>query len=154
MQIEHLYISPAHNYFGHHGKPAGESPVIEVQEVECVAGKGLSGDRFFDHKDNYKGQVTFFSMEIYDCLCEKLGVTDKEPYVFRRNVMTRGVDLNTLIGREFELQGVTFLGTEEARPCYWMEQAFAVGAEAAMQGFGGLRARILTDGILKVSQLN
>jgi MOSC domain-containing protein YiiM len=62
------------------------------------------------------------------------------------------LELNEFIGREFEIQGVRFFGTEECRPCYWMDQAFAPGAEAAMKGRGGLRARILTDGTLRVSR--
>lgn len=148
MVIVRLYISPQHNYFGHHGKPPGEAPMVEVDRVECVAGKGLKGDRFFDFKQDYKGQVTFFSEEVYESLCEKLQVSDREPYVFRRNIVVRGVDLNALIGQEFEIQGVRFAGTQECTPCYWMDQAFAPGAEQALKGRGGLRARILTDGVL------
>lgn len=151
MEILHLYISPEHNYFGHHGQPAGTAPVIEVPQVECVAGKGLVGDRFFGWKDDYKGQVTFFEHEQYERLCEKLGVMGVTPSAFRRNVITKGVDLNTLIGVEFEVQGVRFLGTQECSPCYWMDQAFAEGAELALKGHGGLRAKILSDGILKTS---
>lgn len=150
IQIEHLYISPGHNYFGHHGHPPDHHPMVEVAEVECVAGKGLRGDRFFEHKENYKGQVTFFSMEIYEELCRALDIQNKAPSAFRRNVLTRGVDLNELINREFEIQGIRFAGVCECSPCYWMDQAFGPGAEAALQGRGGLRARILTDGILKV----
>jgi len=52
-----------------------------------------------------------------------------------------------VIGREFEIQGVRFHGTEECRPCYWMEQAFAPGANEFLKGRGGLRAEILSDGI-------
>ena len=148
MTIVHLYISPEHNFFGHHGQPPGNSPMMEVDRVECVAGKGLKGDRFFGFKDNYKGQVTFFSEEVYERLCEQLQTLDREPTVFRRNIVVRGVDLNSLIGREFEIQGVRFAGTQECSPCYWMDQAFAPGAEAALKGHGGLRARILTDGVL------
>jgi MOSC domain-containing protein YiiM len=148
MQILHLYISSEHNYFGHHGQPAGEAPMIEVETVECVTNKGLVGDRFFDHKDNYKGQVTFFAHEIYERLCEQFQIMGVEPSVFRRNIITKNVDLNALIGQEFEVQGVRFLGTEECKPCYWMDQAFAEGAEEAMKGNGGLRARVLSDGVL------
>lgn len=150
MRIEYLYLSPGHNYFGHHGKPAGDNQTIEVREVECVAGKGIVGDRFFDYKEDYKGQITFFSLETYQRLCQQLDVHDKSPAVFRRNVVVSGVDLNSLIGKTFELQGITFQGSEEARPCYWMDQAFAPGAEEALRGHGGLRARILTNGTLKV----
>jgi MOSC domain-containing protein YiiM len=70
------------------------------------------------------------------------------PALARRNVITRGVDLNELIGQEFELQGVRFLGIEECRPCYWMDGAFAPGAQEFLKGRGGLRAKILTDGKL------
>jgi len=52
---------------------------------------------FFD----YKGQMTFFAAEISDALCRELARRDKAPSVFRRNVITRGVNLNALIGREF-----------------------------------------------------
>ncbi len=151
MQILHLYISPEHNYFGHHGQPPGEAPMIEVATVECVAGKGLVGDRFFDFKEDYKGQVTFFAQEVYERLSQDLQVIGVPPSAFRRNVITQGIDLNTLIGLEFEVQGVRFLGTTECTPCYWMDQAFAPGAEAGLKGNGGLRARILSSGVLRAS---
>ena len=147
----HLYISPAHNYFGHHGQPAGEHPVLEVESLECVAGHGLRGDRFFDYRDSYKGQITFFAEEVYTALCDALGLSDVPISAVRRNVITRGIDLNTLIGVEFEVQGVLFRGMEECRPCYWMNQAIGPGAEKLLKGRGGLRARILTDGELRVS---
>ena len=150
ITIQHLFISPGHNFFGHHGKPPGENPMVEVQEVRCFAGRGLEGDRFLDFKADYKGQVTFFSAEIYDELRARFGAWDKPPSAFRRNVITRGVDLNTLIGREFTIQGVRFMGTTECSPCYWQDGAFAPGTEEALQGRGGLRAKILSDGVLKV----
>jgi MOSC domain-containing protein YiiM len=146
--IERLFISPGHNYFGHHGKPADQHALIEVAEIECVAGRGIRGDRSFDYKDNYQGQITFFAWEVYVDLCRQFSVKEESPGVFRRNAVTRGLNLNALIGQEFELQGVAFAGTAECKPCYWMNQAFASGAEAAMQGRGGLRARILTSGWL------
>ena len=166
FRVEHLYLSPGHNYFGHHGQTAGEHPLVEVDTVECVAGRGLRGDRFFDHKEDYKGQITFFAAEIYDDLCATLlpssdsgsqpstlnSLRSPPPSVFRRNVITRGIDLNTLIGKPFELQGVRFEGMAECSPCYWMDQAFAPGANDFLKGRGGLRARILTDGRLRVVQ--
>jgi MOSC domain-containing protein YiiM len=57
-----------------------------------------------------------------------------------------------LIGKEFEIQGVRFLGTEEASPCFWMDQAFGEGAEDALRGKGGLRAKILDDGVLRTEE--
>jgi hypothetical protein len=147
--IRHLYISPGHNFFGHHGEPAGTNPTVEVPEVHCVAGQGLEGDRFFGFKENYKGQATLFAYETYQRLCEAFGVHDKDPGVFRRNIITEGLDLPALIGKEFELQGVQFFGTQESAPCHWMNEAFASGAEEALRGNGGLRVRILSDGLLR-----
>jgi MOSC domain-containing protein YiiM len=147
--IKHIYISPGHNFFGHHGLPPGEHDIVECEEAHLVAGRGIEGDRFFDFKSDYKGQVTFFSHEIFERLCEQLDIWDKPPSVLRRNLITRGIDLNALIGKEFEIQGIRFLGTQESTPCYWMNQAFGEGAESALMGHGGLRARVLSDGLLR-----
>lgn len=149
MKIEHLYISPDHNYVGHFGKPAGENPILEVDEIECVAGSGIRGDRYFDHKPDFKGQITFFEAETHERLCAEFGIEGKGPDTYRRNVVVRGQDLNEWIGKEFEVQGIRFLGTEEAKPCFWMNEAFCEGAEEALKGHGGLRARILIDGVLR-----
>ena len=150
IRIERIYISPGHNFYGHQDQPPGEHPTVAVNEIECVAGKGLFGDRFFGFKENYKGQVTFFAAEVFDDVCQKLGASGKSPGVTRRNVITRGVDLNSLVGKTFQVQGVEFEGVAECSPCHWMNHAIAPGAEAALHGRGGLRARVLTDGVLRV----
>ena len=151
MDIRHLYISAGNNFFGHHGRPPDTHPAVEVPEIECVAGHGIKGDRFFDYRQNYKGQITFFSLEIFGELCAALGARDCSPGAVRRNVVTSGVDLLELIGRDFEVQGVRLRGTEHCRPCYWMDQAVAAGAEEFLKqkNAGGLRARILSDGVIR-----
>ena len=149
MKITRLFISPDHNYVGHYGKPAGTNPIIEVDEIECVAGSGIKNDRYFDHKPDFKGQITFFEQDTHDRLCEEFGVFDKGPDSYRRNVIVEDQDLNELIGKEFEIQGVRFLGTEEAKPCFWMEEALCKGALKFLVGKGGLRARILEGGVLR-----
>jgi MOSC domain-containing protein YiiM len=123
--------------------------MIEVSSIECMAGRGIRGDRYFDFKDDYKGQVTFFSLDVFDQLCGELQVEGAVPSAVRRNIFTRGVDLNKWIGQDFEVQGVRFHGTEESRPCYWMDRAIAPGTQNFLKGRGGLRARILTDGVLR-----
>ncbi len=151
IEIVHLYVSQAHNYFGHHGREPGEHAIVEVREARCLAGRGIEGDRFCDHKNNYKGQITFFEWEVYDSLRAECGGVDRPPSAFRRNAITRGADLNSLIGASFEIQGIRFQGAEECRPCHWMNQAFHSEAEKRLKGRGGLRARILSDGILRVA---
>jgi MOSC domain-containing protein YiiM len=149
MRVEQLFISPGHNFFGRQGQPAGGSPILGVDQVECVAARGLRGDRFFDFKENYKGQITFFSLEVFDALRGELNLPDAQPQVTRRNAFVRGANLNALIGTEFEVQGVRFAGVEESKPCHWMNVALGPGAEEWLRGRAGLRCRILTDGVLR-----
>ena len=153
VEICHLYISPGHNFVGHAGREPDNHAAIEVPKIECVAGRGIRGDRFFDFKDDYKGQITFFSLDVFDQLCAALGVSNCPPSSVRRNVFTRDVDLNDLIGRDFEIQGVHFRGTQQCAPCYWMDRAIAPGAEKFLKGRGGLRAKILSDGELRSNAL-
>jgi MOSC domain-containing protein YiiM len=148
-KLERLYLSPAHNFFGHHGQPAGEHPTLPASELHCVAGRGIRGDRFFDYRPDYPGQITFFALEVFEELGRAVAMRTATPAALRRNVVTRGLDLLALVGREFCLQGVWFRGACECKPCYWMDTVVAPGAEAWLRGRGGLRARILTDGVLR-----
>ena len=122
--------------------------MVEVPEIECVAGHGIRGDRFYDYRDNYKGQITFFSLEVFERLAAHFGLTDESASVLRRNVIVSGIDLNGLIGEEFAIQGVRLRGTAHCKPCYWMNHAVGAGAEEFLQGNGGLRAQILADGTI------
>jgi MOSC domain-containing protein YiiM len=149
LEIHRLYISPGHNFFGHHGREPDNFPAVEAPALDCVRGRGIRGDRFFDYKVDYKGQITFFALEVFDQLCEAFTVRDCSPALLRRNAITRGVDLNGFIDKQFEIQGIRFYGTGECKPCYWMDRAIAPGAENFLTGRGGLRARILSDGILR-----
>jgi len=149
VEVCHLYISVGHNFVGHHGREPDTHPMIEVPMIECAAGRGIRGDRYFDFKDDYKGQITFFSLEIFDELCGALQIQSCSPALVRRNVITSSLDLNELIDQDFEVQGVRFHGMEECRPCYWMDQAIAPGAHEFLKGRGGLRAKILCDGQLR-----
>ena len=94
--------------------------------------------------------MTFFRWETLLEAREKFGVPTLSPAVFRRNVITEGLDLDVLLERRFTLGGVEFEGTGEARPCHWMNSVVAPGAEEWLMGRGGLRAKILSDGALAV----
>jgi MOSC domain-containing protein YiiM len=150
MLIRQIFISPGHNYFGHHGKAPDDYPLVEVPRIECVAGHGIRGDRFYDYRENYKGQITFFSSEAFEKLSEHLDLPSKSPGVLRRNVIVSGIDLHELIGEEFFIQGVRFRGTGHCKPCYWLDHAFAPGTEEFLEENGGLRAEILSDGAIVV----
>jgi len=149
IRIEQLFVSPGHNFFGHHGGPAGRHPILSVPSVTCVAGRGIEGDRFFDYRPDYKGQITFFAAEIFEALERELSLEGAQPSSLRRNVIIRGLSLPDLVDQEFAVQGVRFRGTEECRPCYWMNDSLRhLAAEEWLRGRGGLRARILSDGTI------
>ena len=152
IRLEHIFLADGHAYFGRHGQLAADHPVRSVEAVECVAGQGLRGDRFFGYKPDYRGQVTLFSREVLDQLRDAFGCPALDPAATRRNLLVSGLDLPALIGAEFHLQGVRLEGVEECRPCYWMNQALAPGAEAWLKGRGGLRCRIHTSGWLRVDR--
>ena len=149
VEILGIYVSPGHDFRGHHGKPRGNSPVDHATEAECVTGQGIRGDRYFGFKDNYKGQITFFDQAVHEAIAAQFGVTPN-PSAYRRNVMLAGIDLNELIGKRFALGEALFEGTEECSPCYWMNQAVAPGVEDFLKNQGGLRARILESGALRM----
>ena len=150
MIIRQIFVSPGHNYFGHHGRAPDNFPMVEVSSIECVAGSGIRGDRFYDYRDDYKGQITFFSSEVFERLAAHFGLTNNSAGDLRRNAVVSGVNLNELIGGEFSIQGVRLRGMAHCKPCYWMNHAVAPGAEEFLQGNGGLRAQILTDGVIAV----
>ncbi len=147
--LRYLYLAESHNYVGHFGREPGTSPMLQVQRLPVRAGRGIPGDRFFDWRPDFKGQISFFANEVLEDIASRFPGQRLLPSMVRRNVITAQVDLNAWIGREFQCQGIHFFGTEECRPCHWMNVAIGPGAESAMKGRGGLRARILTDGYLR-----
>ena len=148
VDVCHLYVSAGHNYRGRHGKGSLSHPVGDREVIECVAGRGIRGDRYFDYKEDFKGQITFFENEVYEAVKSRFALPALEPSAFRRNVIIRGVPLKELIGNRFSLQGLEFEGVEEATPCYWMDEACAEGVEEFLMGRGGLRARVRSGGEL------
>lgn len=151
VETLHLYVSAGHDFKGRHGQSRDENEIEDRAEIEVVAGSGVVGDRYFDHKPDFKGQITFFEAEVWEAVRTKFEVQELPASAFRRNVIVRGIDLNQLIGKTFTYQGVTFSGSEEAKPCYWMDEACAPGVEDFLKGKGGLRCRILTNGRLKTT---
>jgi MOSC domain-containing protein YiiM len=143
-----ICISPGHDFVGRHGQDRLNHGIVEVERARCVAGMGIEGDRYYGHRDNYKGQITFFSETVAQDLETSLQVAEMDRSVMRRNVLIDGIDLNSLIGKRFQIGDVVFTGSEECAPCYWMDRAVAPGAHAFLKGNGGLRCRVEETGWL------
>lgn len=150
-ELLEIWISPGNDFRGRHGQERLEHGIQELLEVECVAGMGLRGDRYFGCKPDFKGQVTFFDATVVQAVRDQFSQPALSSSVFRRNLIVSGVDLAAWVGKRFRFQGVDFEASEECKPCHWMNTAVAHGVEEFLKtNFrGGLRARILSDGILK-----
>ena len=71
IELVHLFVSEGHNFSGRHGKGALNHEIEDRDVIDCVAGRGIRGDRYYDHKENYKGQVTFFDHDVYEEVKDK-----------------------------------------------------------------------------------
>jgi molybdopterin synthase catalytic subunit len=147
-----IWISDGNDFRGRHEKGRLEHPIRSVPQIECVAGMGLRGDRYFGYKPDFKGQVTFLDAAAVDAVRDKFSTPELSSSVFRRNLVVSGINLSDWVGKRFRFQGVEFEASEECKPCYWMDQVVGPGAEEFLKSHfrGGLRARILSTGELKV----
>ncbi len=131
------------------------APMRSVAEAEAVAGEGLAGDR-------YRDQAGFYSpkprpgRELSLIEAEALEAAERDydcalaPEQSRRNLLTRGVALNHLVGRRFRIGEVELLGAGLCEPCRRLEELSFDGAYRALVHRGGLRAQILRGGEIRV----
>ena len=125
--------------------------------VEAVAGRGLEGDRYYrgegiynDRDDLDPSDVTLIEVEALEAAAEDYGV-EFEAGAHRRNVTTRGVALNHLVGERFRVGGAVVEGTGLCEPCGYMESlAGQADGAAALEHRGGLDARIVESGRIGV----
>jgi molybdopterin synthase catalytic subunit len=151
-ELREIWISTGNDFRGRHEKGRLDHGISGVSEVECVAGMGLRGDRYFGYKPDFKGQVTFFDAAVVQAVRDQFAQPDLSSSVFRRNLIVLGIDLAAWQSRKFRFQGIDFEASEECKPCYWMDQVVGPGAEEMLKVNcrGGLRARVLSSGILRV----
>jgi MOSC domain-containing protein YiiM len=141
----------------------GSAPLSAVAEAKAVAGQGLEGDRYFlkqgtftDNPNVTGRQVTLIESEAIDALerdyGKKIGHLES-----RRNIMTRGVPLNHLVGKEFNVGSVRMRGVRLSEPCNHMASLVDETAKDKIRlGLvhrGGLRADIVTDGVIRVGDV-
>ena len=150
--IHDIWISPGHDFKERHGRGRMDHGMRRVGVAACDAGMGIAGDRYHGENPGSKTQITFVAREIVDDMFRTLGVADPDYSALRRNVLVSGADLNSLIGKTFSIGDAVFEGVEECKPCYWMDQAVAPGANAFLAGRGGLRCRILAGGTLRCGE--
>ena len=128
---------------------AAEAPVRLVDEATASAGRGLEGDRYYDGHGTFSNvhahghDLTLVEAEALD----ELGVSPEEA---RRNVVTRGIDLNALVGRRFTVGEIECLGQRLCEPCAHLERLGSPGLLRSLVHKGGLRADVVSDGVIRV----
>jgi hypothetical protein len=124
------------------------------QVVDLRAGRGIVGDRYFDGTGTFSAsekhgqQLTLIEAEVLDALRDE-GL-DLAPADARRNIVTRGVDLNALVGQEFQIGTAICIGRRLCEPCSHLQRLTGTALLRPMVHRGGLRADILTSGVVHV----
>lgn len=129
-------------------RPARDVPMVEVAQAQVVAGKGLVGDRY--GSGSGKRGITLIQAEHLPAIAALSGRDDVLPALLRRNLVVSGLPLVALKGRRFRIGEAVFEGTQPCDPCSRMEDALGPGGYNAMRGHGGLCARVLKDGVIRV----
>ena len=129
--------------------------MVPVERVRALAGIGLEGDRYATRTGHYSAdekvdrQITLIAAEEIERLADLFDIA-LGPGATRRNVTTRGIDLNALVGRRFRIAGVECEGTRLCEPCLYLTSLVGEPILEPLVHRGGLRARILTDGEIAV----
>jgi MOSC domain-containing protein YiiM len=137
--VEGIYVSPEH----------GELPE-PVESVRALAGRGLEGNRYFFDGDAPSGTaLTLIAAEAVEAMEREHGISI-EPRESRRNVVTRGIDVNELVGKLFRVGAVECRGVELCEPCTDLQAMTQPGIIKGLAHRGGLNADILSDGEISV----
>ena len=123
----------------------------DVTNVEVIANKGIVNDRYFSENNDQDLQITLIESENIDYYNE-ISET-KIPYInFRRNIITEGIQLNDLVGKEFLIGNIKVKGHRLCAPCkYLQEKLEQKNLVKKLLNRGGLRCAVLTDGIISVN---
>jgi|SRR6516165_5625575 MOSC domain-containing protein YiiM len=135
--------------------PRKGTDLQSTERIEAIAGRGLDGDRYFrkegtfSDKDGPDREITLIEVEAIEDLKRDYKIP-LEPAQARRNLLTRGVPLNHLVGCTFAIGPVVLRGIRLCEPCGHLEKLTAAGVKAGLTHRGGLRAQILVGGMLEV----
>jgi len=132
-----------------------EGRLESIPEVRVIPGKGLEGDRYFRGEGSFSKnpgggrEVTLVASEMLDVLQDEYGIALPAAET-RRNLVTKGVSLNDLVGQVFQIGSVRLKGVRLAEPCSHLERLTQPGVIKGLVHRAGLRADILDEGVLRV----
>jgi MOSC domain-containing protein YiiM len=138
-----------------HITPKAAESLNSVHEARVVPGKGIEGDRYFSGIGSWSKlpgtgrEVTLIEIEAIEAIAQESGI-EIAPGSSRRNLVTRGVPLNHLVGREFRVGEVRLKGMRLCEPCEHLEGLTKKGVKSGLLHRGGLRAEALSAGTLRI----
>ena len=132
-------------------RSARKLPLTPVEQVEATTDRGLEGDHY--SKISGKRQVTLIQAEHLEAVASMLGIDTIKPETSRRNIVVRGINLLALKDKHFKLGDVTLAFTGLCHPCSRMETLLGPGGYNAMRGHGGLTARVLHGGFIRLGDV-
>lgn len=131
-------------------RPGRKQELLVVDAAKALAGFGLDGDHRCSKTPGSARQVTLISSEFIRMIETYIGLECIDPVLLRRNLVVSGINLNALRYQQFKIGSAVFEATALCHPCVRMDQALGQGGAVAMLGYGGLCARILESGMLRV----
>ena len=144
---------------GLHVAPEAGAAMRSLTEAHAVPGRGLEGDRYslgsgyYSSKPSQGGrEVTLIEIEAVEAVSAERSIKLAAAET-RRNIATSGVPLNHLVDREFLVGSVRLKGVRLCEPCGHLEELTRPGVMSGLVHRGGLRAQILTDGIIRVGDI-
>lgn len=129
-------------------RPDRRAAVVSVEAVMAKAGSGLVGDHY--RSFGGKRQVTLLQWEHLPAIAAMLGRDKIEPELLRRNLAVSGINLLALKDKHFSIGAAVFEFTGLAHPCSRMEEIFGAGGYNAVRGHGGITARVVSGGVIRL----
>jgi MOSC domain-containing protein YiiM len=130
-------------------RPSRHAAMTLPQSAELLSRKGIAGDRYHTDRDGAR-QVTLIASEDIASIASFLGKDSIDPQMLRRNLVTEGINLAALKGRNFRIGPATLEVTGECAPCSQMEANLGPGGYNAVRGRGGITARIIGGGDVRI----
>ena len=132
-------------------RPARKAPLESIRQIELITDHGFAGDHYT--KVGGKRQVTLIQAEHLDAVASMLGFDEVKPETVRRNIVVRGINLLALKGKTFKVGGATLAFTNHCHPCSRIETVLGPGGYNAMRGHGGITARVLKGGLIRLGDV-
>jgi MOSC domain-containing protein YiiM len=133
-------------------RPERRTPLTSITQVEAIAGYGLAGDHYASNS-NGKRQVTLIQSEHLEAVAKLLGKPEVRPEWVRRNILVSGINLYALRDRRFRIGDTVLEGAGTCDPCSRMEEVLGAGGYNAMRGHGGIIARIVDGGTIRLGDV-